>query len=77
MDLEDEFNAFSLGKITKRMLCRVARDQYDSLGLIYAYTIKFKLLMRNTTHEKGKVTSWDEEVPAIIADTSSGPSWRI
>jgi hypothetical protein len=32
------------------------------------YTIKLKLLMQNRTQESGKVTAWDEEVPAAIID---------
>jgi hypothetical protein len=67
-DLEEELDTFTPDCITKRILWRVAQGQYDPLGLLSPYTIRLKLLMRNMTQESGKVTGWDEEVPAAVAD---------
>jgi hypothetical protein len=51
--------------ITKRELWRVAQGQYDLLGLLCAFTIRFKILMRSIVEETSqKVTSWDDPVPA-------------
>jgi len=51
--------------ITKRELWRVAQGQYDPLGLLCAFTIRFKILMRSIVEETSqKVTSWDDPVPA-------------
>ncbi len=38
------------------------------LGWLSPYTIRLKLLMRGMAQESGKVTGWDEEVPAAVAD---------
>ncbi len=49
--------------ITKRELWRMAQDQYDRLGLLCAFTIRFKVLMRSLVEETShKVASWDELV---------------
>jgi hypothetical protein len=51
--------------ITKRELWRVAQGQYDPLGLLCAFTIRFKILMRSIVEETSqKVAGWDEPVPA-------------
>jgi hypothetical protein len=51
--------------ITKRELWRVAQGQYDPLGLLCAFTIRFKILMRSIVGETfQKVTGWDDPVPA-------------
>jgi hypothetical protein len=51
--------------ITKRELWRVAQGQYDPLGLLCAFTIRFKILMRSIVEETSqKVTGWDDPVPA-------------
>ncbi len=51
--------------ITKRELWRVAQGQYDPLGLLCAFTIRFKILMRSLLGEASKkVTNWDDPVPA-------------
>jgi hypothetical protein len=51
--------------ITKRELWRVAQGQYDPLGLLCAFTIRFKILMRSIVGETSqKVTGWDDPVPA-------------
>jgi hypothetical protein len=43
----------------------VAQGQYDPLGLLCAFTIRFKILMRSIVEETSqKVTSWDDPVPA-------------
>jgi hypothetical protein len=53
--------------ITKRELWRVAQGQYDPLGLLCAFTIRFKILMRNITGEgPPKVSGWDEPVQANV-----------
>jgi len=54
-------------RITKRALYRVVMGQYDPLGLLCAYTIQFKLLMRDLTGADGKPTGWDQEIPAAAA----------
>jgi hypothetical protein len=51
--------------ITKRELWRVAQGQYDPLGLLCAFTIRFKILMRSIVGETcQKVTGWEDPVPA-------------
>ncbi len=51
--------------ITKRELWRVAQGQYNPLGLLCAFTIRFKILMRSIVGETSqKVTGWDDPVPA-------------
>ncbi len=51
--------------ITKRELWRVAQGQYDPLGLLCAFTIRFKILMRSIVGKTSqKVTGWDDPVPA-------------
>jgi hypothetical protein len=51
--------------ITKRELWRVAQGQYDPLGLLCVFTIRFKILMRSIVEETSqKVTSWDDPAPA-------------
>ena len=43
----------------------MAQGQYDPLGLLCAFTIRFKILMRSIVEETSqKVTSWDDPVPA-------------
>ncbi len=50
--------------ITKRELWRVVQGQYDPLGLLCAFTIRFKILMRSIVSETSqKVTGWDDPVP--------------
>ncbi len=53
--------------ITKRELWSVAQGQYDPLGLLCAFTIRFKILMRSIVGEgPPKVSGWDDPVPANI-----------
>jgi hypothetical protein len=44
--------------ITRRVLWRVAQSQYDPLGLLSVYMVKWKLLMRKVTL-KGKEGGWE------------------
>jgi hypothetical protein len=44
--------------ITRRVLWRVAQSQYDPLGLLSVYMVKWKLLMRTVTL-KGKEGGWE------------------
>jgi hypothetical protein len=44
--------------ITRRVLWRVAQSQYDPLGLLSVYMVKWKLLMRKVTL-KGKEGNWE------------------
>jgi hypothetical protein len=67
-DLEEEVDSFVPDRITKRMLWRVVQGQYDPMGLLSAYTVKFKLLMRNLSQENGRVIGWDEELPPAVAE---------
>ncbi len=42
----------------------MAQGQYDPLGLLCAFTIRFKVLMRSMMEEaSGKVVVWDEPIP--------------
>ncbi len=53
--------------ITKRELWRVAQGQYDPLGLLCVFTIRFKILMRNIVGEgPQRVSGWDKPVPANV-----------
>ncbi len=53
--------------ITKRELWRVAQGQYNPLGLLCVFTIRFKILMRNIVGEgPPKVSGWDDPVPTNI-----------
>jgi hypothetical protein len=50
--------------ITKWELWRVAQGQYHPLGLLCAFTIRFKILVRSIAGEASqKVAGWDELVP--------------
>jgi hypothetical protein len=71
-NLEEDVDVFTPDHITKRMLWRVAQGQYDPLGLLSPNTIRLKLLMRGMAQESGKVTGWDEEVPATVASDFKG-----
>jgi hypothetical protein len=44
--------------ITRRVLWRVAQSQYDPLGILSVYMVKWKLLMRKVTL-KGKEGGWE------------------
>ncbi len=44
--------------ITRRILWRVAQSQYDPLGLLIVYMVRWKLLMRRVTL-KGKGGGWE------------------
>jgi hypothetical protein len=46
VQLEDEPEKALTGVFTKRELWRVAQGQYDPLGLLCGYTVRFKILMR-------------------------------
>jgi hypothetical protein len=51
--------------ITKLELWRVAQAQDHPLGLLCAFTIRFKIMMRSSVEETSqKVAGWDEPVPA-------------
>ncbi len=63
--LNEEPEKALLNIITKRELWRVAQGQYDPLGLLCAFTIRFKILMRSIVEERSqKVAGWDVPVPA-------------
>jgi hypothetical protein len=64
VELDEEPEKALPDVITKRELWRVAQGQYDPLGLLCAFTIRFKILMRSIVEETSqKVTSWDNPVP--------------
>jgi hypothetical protein len=64
VQLEDEPEKALPGVITKRELWRVAQGQYDPLGLLCGYTVRFKILMRSLAEEStGRVVGWDDPVP--------------
>jgi hypothetical protein len=63
--LEDEPEKVLPEIIMKRELWRVAQGQYDPLGLLCSFTIRFKILMRSLAEEAShKVVGWDKLVPA-------------
>jgi hypothetical protein len=45
-------------RITRRVLWRVAQSQYDPLGLLSVYMVRWKLLMKKVTL-KGKAGGWE------------------
>jgi hypothetical protein len=64
VDLTSNIEGDLPGLITKRELWRVAQGQYDPLGLLCAYTVRFKIVMRSLAEEQsGRVVGWDEPVP--------------
>jgi hypothetical protein len=65
VELEDEPEKALPKVITKRELWRVAQSQYDPLGLLWGFTMHFKVLMRSMAEEaSGRVIGRDEPVPA-------------
>jgi hypothetical protein len=67
IDLEGDLSQALLGTITKRILWRVAQGLYDPLGLLCAFTIRFKLVMRSLSdEEEGERVGWDDQVPAQV-----------
>ncbi len=57
---EDESEKALPEVIRKRELWRVARGQYDPLGLLCSFTMRFKILMRSPVEEAShKVVDWD------------------
>ncbi len=65
VELDEEPEKALPDVIMKRELWRVAQGQYDPPGLLCAFTIRFKILMRSIVEETSqKVTSWDDPVPA-------------
>ena len=65
-------------KLTKRMCLQFAAQTFDPLGLICAYTIRFKLLMREIVKDK---LDWEDTLPPelekswleLIAETLENP----
>ncbi len=56
--LDEELEKALPDVITKRELWRVAQGQYDPLGLLCTFTIRFKILMRSIVEETSqKLTS--------------------
>jgi hypothetical protein len=67
IDLEGDLGKAVPGAITKRILWRVAQGQYDPLGLLCAFTIRFKIIMRSLSdEEEGVRVGWDDPVPASV-----------
>ncbi|MFN9909801.1 MAG: hypothetical protein ACK56F_27405, partial [bacterium] len=52
VDLTSNIEGDLPGLITKRELWRVAQGQYDPLGLLCAYTVRFKIVMRSLAEEQ-------------------------
>ncbi len=52
IDLEGDLSQALPGTITKRILWRVAQGLYDPLGLLCAFTIRFKIVMRSLSDEE-------------------------
>jgi hypothetical protein len=67
IDLEGDLSQALPGIITKRILWRVAQGLYDPLGLLCAFTIRFKIVMRSLSdEEEGGRVGWDDQVPALV-----------
>jgi hypothetical protein len=67
IELSDEPENALPEAVTKRELWRVAQGQYDPLGLLCVFTVRFKILMRNIVGEgPPKVSGWDDPVPANV-----------
>jgi hypothetical protein len=67
IDLEGDLSQALPGSITKRVLWRVAQGLYDPLGLLCAFTIRFKIVMRSLSdEEEGGRMGWDDQVPAHV-----------
>jgi hypothetical protein len=74
VELNNEPEKAQLEIITKRELWRVAQRQYDPLGLLCVFTIRFKLLMRSMVEEaSGKVSAGMN--PSPLAPTRSSGRW--
>jgi hypothetical protein len=52
VDLTSNIEGDLPGLITKRELWRVAQGQYDPLGLLCTYTVRFKIVMRSLAEEQ-------------------------
>jgi hypothetical protein len=51
----------------KEVLWRVAHGQYDPLGLLCAFTIRFKIIMQSlSVEEDGANLGWDESIPLAV-----------
>ncbi len=67
IDLEGDLSRAIPGAITKRVLWRVAQGLYDPIGLLCAFTIRFKIVMRSLSdEEEGGRVGWDDQVPAHV-----------
>ncbi len=67
IDLEGDLSKAIPGAITKRILWRVAQGQYNPLGLLCAFTIRYKIFMRSLSdEEEGTHVGWDDPVPASV-----------
>ncbi len=79
IDLEGDLSQALPGTLTKRILWRVAQGLYDPLGLLCAFTIRFKIVMRRLSdEEEGERVGWDDQVPAHVTwRPTSGRSWGI
>jgi hypothetical protein len=67
IDLDGDLSQALPGTITKRILWRVAQGLYDPLGLLCAFTIRFKIVMRSLSdEEEGERIGWDDQVPAQV-----------
>ena len=51
IELDDHPEEQIQGPVTKRELWRVAQGQYDPLGQLCAYTVRFKIVMRSISEE--------------------------
>jgi hypothetical protein len=67
INLEGDLSRAIPGAVTKRFLWRVAQGLYDPLGLLCAFTIHFKIIMRGLSdEEKGTHIGWDDPVPSYV-----------
>ena len=68
IDLEEDLSQALPGAITKRILWRVAQGLYDPLGLLCAFTIRFKIVMRSFPTRKRK--------DALDGTIRCRPTWK-
>ncbi len=74
VELEEEPERALLDIITKRELWRVAQGQYDPLGLLCGYTVRFKVLMRSLAEEP-LAEWWGGTSPCRRGLTRSSERW--
>lgn len=55
-------------KLTKRLVWRVVLSQFDLLGLLSVFLVKFKLILRKLSAEGEEKLGWDQPIPESVAE---------